>query len=118
MCGTSIICNWIVDQIPLWGWFIIFGAPIGALLFYFGPVLLPIWRMLPGPVRGVMIAAGVGLLAWLGGRHKGRQNAEEEERRRNAEALKKRTEVDHEIGSMSGGQVENRLRDRWTRDGP
>lgn len=117
MCGGGIICNWIVDAIPLWGWFIIIGAPVGVLLFYFGPVLLPIWRMLPAPLRGIMIAIAVGLFAWLGGRHKGRANAEAAERRRNAEALQKRTEVDREVSTKSDKQVHSDLR-RWQRDDP
>lgn len=107
--------NSIVDHIPLWGWFVIFGVPAGVLLYYFGPILYPIWRMLPTPVKGILIAIGVGLLAFLGGRYKGRANAEEEERRRNAEAMRKRNEVDNAIDNKSPSQVQDQLRDRWSR---
>lgn len=112
----SLIWNSIVDHIPLWGWMVIFGVPAAALLYFFYPILIPIWRMLPTPIKGVLIAIGVGLLAFLGGRYRGRANAEEEQRRRDAQALQKRTEVDHEVDKLTNTQTKDRLRDRWTRD--
>lgn len=114
----GMIWNSIVDHIPLWGWMVIFGVPSIIALYYLSPILLPIWRMLPAPVKGILIAAGVGLMAYLGGRWRGRANAEEEERRRNADALNKRAEVDNEIGRMSGKEVDKKLRDRWGVDDP
>lgn len=112
----SMIWNSIIDHIPLWGWMIIFGVPTIFALYYLSPILLPIWRMLPTPVKGLLLAIGAGLLAYLGGRYKGRANAEEEERKRNAEALQKRVEVDRDIDSKTGSQVQKDLRDRWSRD--
>jgi hypothetical protein len=110
-----MIWNYIIDHIPLWGWIVIVGVPILALLYFFGPILLPIWRMIPMPVRLVLIGIGTAILAFLGGRYKGRANAEEEERRRNAEALQKRNEVDSEVDRQTDKQTADRLRDRWTR---
>lgn len=111
-----MIMNYILDHIPLWGWFIIIGVPAGALLYFFGPILLPIWRMLPLPVRVALIGIGAAFLAFMGGRYKGRWNAEEEERRRDAQSLQKRTEVDHDVDMQSDAQTADKLRDRWTRD--
>lgn len=108
--------NWIIDHIPLWLWIVIFVAGGGVILAYTYPVLLPIWRMLPGPVKAALVTLGVGALAFLGGRYKGRHNAEEDERRRNAEALQKRVEVDREVGKLSGDEAQKRLRDRWGSD--
>jgi membrane protein implicated in regulation of membrane protease activity len=109
----GMIWNSIVDHIPLWGWMVIFGVPSIVALYYLSPILLPIWRLLPTPVKGILIAVGAALMAYLGGRYRGRANAEEEERRRNAEALQKRTEVDREVGKLSGDEAQKRLRDRW-----
>ena len=105
----------ISDHIPLWGWIVIIGAPVGALLFYFGPILLPIWRMVPQPIRLFIYAAVAGLLAYLGGRYRGHKNAEQIERERNAQAIQKRTEVDAEVAALDRPEVEKRLRDRWTK---
>lgn len=113
----DMIWNSIIDHIPLWGWFVIFGVPSIVALYYLSPILIPIWRALPTPVKGIILAVGAGVLAYLGGRYKGRANAEEEERRRNAEALQKRTEVDRDTAGKSGSQVDKELRDRWSRDG-
>lgn len=112
----GMIWNSIVDHIPLWGWMVIFGVPSIVVLYYLSPILLPIWRVLPAPVKGILMAVGAGLLAYLGGRYKGRANAEEEQRRRDAQALEKRTEVDREVGKLSGSEAQKRLRDRWGSD--
>lgn len=114
----GIIWNAIIDHIPLWGWLVIFGVPSAVALYYLSPILLPIWRMLPAPLKGFLIAAGAALLAYLGGRYKGRANAEEQERQRNAQAVQKRTEVDREVSNLTDKQTAERLRNRWTRDEP
>lgn len=113
---AGMIWNYIVDHIPLWGWFVIFGVPAIVALYYLSPILLPIWRMLPTPVKGILIAVGAAFMAYLGGRYTGRKNAEDEERRKNAEALQKRTEVDSEIDHKTGSERQKDLRDRWSRD--
>lgn len=112
----DMIWNSIIDHIPLWGWIVIFGVPSIVALYYLSPILLPIWRALPTPIKGIILAVGAGLLAYLGGRYKGRANAEEEARRRDAEAIQRRTEVDRAVDSKSGSQVNKDLRDRWSRD--
>lgn len=111
----SMIWNAIVDHIPLWGWVVIIGAPTCAALYFAYPILLPIWKMLPTPVKVVLGGLVAGFLAYMGGRYKGRANAEEEERRKNADALRKRTEVDNAIDAKTPGQVQKDLRDRWSR---
>lgn len=107
--------NFILDHIPIWGWVVIIGVPVGVLLFYFGPILLPIWNALPNWMKWTLGGIGAIFLAFMGGRYKGRANAEEEERKRNAEALQKRTEVDHDVANMSNKDVQDKL-GRWTRD--
>lgn len=111
-----MIWNWIIDHIPLWGWLVIVFGVGGVILAYAYPVLLPIWRMLPTPVKAGLITIGALILAFLGGRYRGRRNAEEEQRKRDAQALQKRTEVDHEVDKLTDTQTKDRLRDRWTRD--
>jgi hypothetical protein len=89
---------------------------VGALFYFFSPILIPLWNMLPTPLKAVLIGVSAAFLAWIAGRNVGRHNAEEEERRRNAEALQKRTEVDREVTNLSGKQAQDKLRDRWSRD--
>lgn len=112
---ATMIWNSIVDHIPLWGWIVIFGVPSIVAMYYLSPILLPIWRMLPIPVQVFLGAAGAALLAYLGGRYKGAHDKEEEERRRNAEALQKRTEVNNAVDKLGNKEAEKQLRDRWTR---
>jgi membrane protein implicated in regulation of membrane protease activity len=110
-----MIWDFIIDHIPPVVWWTLGLAGGGALLYFFYPVLLPIWRMLPAPVKAVLVAAAAAAIAYLTGRYRGRADADEQERRRNAEALKKRTEVDSEVGNLSDKEARNRLHDRWTR---
>lgn len=111
----EIIWNSIIDHIPLWGWIVIFGVPGIVALYYLSPILLPIWRMLPAPVKGIILAIGAGLLAYLGGRYKGRKDADEEGKRRDAAAEKTANEVTNEVGHMSGKEAQDQLHDRWSR---
>jgi membrane protein implicated in regulation of membrane protease activity len=113
-----MIVSYIIDHISLWGWLVIIGVPTGILLYFFGPILMPIWRMLPLPVRVGLIGIGAAILAFLGGRYRGRANAEEEQRRRDAQSLQKRTEVDHDVDVLSDKQTSDKLRERWSRDQP
>lgn len=106
----------IVDHTPLFVWLVLAGVIVIPLLIYFGPVLLPLWRMIPMPVRLFLMAVGAAIAAYLGGRYKGRANAEQAERDREANAFKTRAKVDHEVDTLGKSEVEDRLRKRWTRD--
>jgi hypothetical protein len=108
--------SWIIDHIPIWAWVVATLALAGVAWFYLGGVLLPIWNLMPKPLK---IAIGGTLAAigfYLGGRYRGRANAEEEDRRRNAEALQKRKEVDDAVSKLPPGEAESRLRNRWSSD--
>lgn len=112
----QMIMNSIIDHIPMWVWLTVSGCALGAALYFFSPILIPLWRVLPGPVKALLIALATAAIAFLGGRYRGRANAEEEERQRNAEALQKRAQVQNETDKMSDKEVGDDLRDRWTRD--
>jgi membrane protein implicated in regulation of membrane protease activity len=101
----------ILDHIPWWGWLIIVGVPASVVLLYFKPI----WDALPQWLKGLILLVGALGIAFMGGRYRGRANAEEEERKRNAEALQKRQEVDNDIAKLSDKDVQDRL-DRWRRD--
>jgi hypothetical protein len=111
----TMIANWIVDHIPMWVWITLTVAAVGAAFYFFSPILVPIWNRLPTWLRAFLIGATAVVIAFLGGRYRGRANAEEEERRRNAEALRKRAEVDASVDKASDEDVDKRL-DRWRRD--
>lgn len=111
---VQMIIDSILNMIPWWGWVIIVAAPVGTLLYFFGPILLPIWRMLPLWLRALILGIGAAFIAWMGGRHVGAETEKEKERQRNAEALRKRAEVDREVEKLKPGEAEKRLRDRWS----
>ena len=113
-----MIWNMIVDHIP---WQVYAGLAVvvvGLLLWFASPIILPIWHLIPLPARVAFAGVFAGFLAYIAGRTTGRKNAEDEERQRNVEALQKRTEVDRDVSNMSKKEVDDKLRDRWTRDEP
>ena len=76
----------IIDQIPWWvyAWGIALG--VGALLYFFAPVIVPMWRAAPNWLKWtVAIITGVGL-AFIAGRNKGHKNAVVEQEKKNAQA--------------------------------
>lgn len=111
----GIIWNAIVDHIPLWGWIVIIGLPAIVAFYYLSPILIPLWNILPGWLKWTLGGIVAIFLSIMGGRYKGRKDAEEEERRKNADALKKRTEVDNEVTQLDDKGVKDKLRD-WSRD--
>jgi threonine/homoserine/homoserine lactone efflux protein len=105
----------ILDHIPWWGWLIIIGVPTGAVFYFFSPIIIPLWTATPRWLKALLMFVGAVFVAFMGGRYRGRANAEQEERERNADALQKRQEVDNDIGKLSEDDVQKRL-DRWRRD--
>ena len=65
--------------IPLSGWVVICGVIAAPLLYFGGPILLPIWRMLPAPVRVFLAGALAVFLAWAGGRYVGAKRERDEQ---------------------------------------
>lgn len=110
-----MIFNWIIDHIPLWVWITVFAAVVLAAFYFASPVLIPLWKITPRWVKITLTFVGAVVLAILGGRYKGRQDAEEEQRRRDNEALQRRTEIDHDIEKLDRPATDKRL-DRWMRD--
>jgi MFS family permease len=113
---AGFILDLILDHIPIWGWVIIVAAPIGAALYFFGPILLPIWRMLPEWLKALILGVGAAFIAYMGGRYKGRYDADQADKKRDAEALQKRNEVDNAVDKKTAPQVQDDLRNRWSRD--
>jgi len=90
----------------MWVWITLTVAAVGAAFYFFSPILVPIWNRLPTWLRAFLIGATAVVIAFLGGRYRGRANAE---------ALRKRAEVDASVDKASDEDVDKRL-DRWRRD--
>ena len=111
-----MLWNWIIDHIPIWVWLVILFGGLGALFYFFSPILVPIWNLMPKWLKVLLGGIVSVTLAALAGRYRGRKDAEEEQRRRDAEALQKRKEVEDAVNKLPPGEAENRLRNRWSSD--
>jgi membrane protein implicated in regulation of membrane protease activity len=112
-CG--LICNWVIDHIPVWVYVVIIIGGTGALFYFFSPILVPLWNLTP---RWVKVAGGAILsviLAALAGRYRGRKDAEEEQKKRDAEAIANRNKVNEDVEKLSPTDQRKRL-DGWVRD--
>ena len=110
-----MIWNFIVDHIPIWVYVVVGCAGAGALMYFFSPIIIPLWNLLPNWLKWFLGFVVAMFLAIMGGRYKGRKDAEEEQRERDAEALKNRTKVDNEVNKLDRPAVDKRL-DPWMRD--
>lgn len=107
--------NWIIDTIPVWVWVVLIAIPAVLTINIWLPLFITVWKALPTPVRFILGGFLAALFAYLSGRNRGRQNAREEQARRDAEANRQRLRTDAEIRQMTEEQRE-RERRRWERD--
>jgi protein-S-isoprenylcysteine O-methyltransferase Ste14 len=107
--------NWIIDHIPIWVWLVLLFGGTGALFYFFSPILVPIWNLTPRWIK--VLGAGIisVILAALAGRYKGRRDAEDEQRKRDAQAIETRKETHDEVQKLSPSDRRKRL-DGWVRD--
>lgn len=112
-----MILNWILDSIPIWVYVVVGCAGAGALMYFFSPIIIPLWNLLPNWLKWFLGFIVAMFLAIMGGRYKGRQDALEEQRKRDAEAAAKRKTIDAEVTNLDRPAVDKRL-DPWMRDDP
>lgn len=106
---------WVIDWVPWWGWATLVGVVLLFTLQFWYPLAVTIWNALPSWARWGLIGVTGGFLAYLAGRNKGRRNAAEEQRRKDAAAIKARLESNQRVERMSPAAKKREL-DKWMRD--
>lgn len=107
--------SWLLDWMPWWVWPALIGLALLVTMNLWLPVATLIWNRLPVSVRWVLVGVGTAGLAYLAGRNRGRRNALEEQRRREAQAIQKRLEVNRRVDRMTPEEADKED-DRWVRD--
>lgn len=103
--------SWILNFVPVWAWITI--VIVVAVLTY--QIWLPIWTILPKPVK-ILIGAVAGAIGfYLGGRYKGAKDERDVAKQRDAQAVQKRSEKNDEIKNLPDTDVDKRL-NKWMRD--
>lgn len=115
MDTLSLGTSWIFNFIPWWVWTIAIVAALSALLFFFGPILLPIWAAMPTWLKAILIGITGGFVVYAVGRNKGSRDERDVQRRRDAQAVQRRQDVDREVTRLDKPAADKRL-DPWMRD--
>ena len=112
-CG--IVCNFVLDHTPIWVWLVILFGGLGALFYFFSPILVPIWNLTPTWIKVLLGGILSVILAALAGRVQGRRDADEERKKNDADAIKHREQINAETDKLSPDDKRKRL-DGWVRD--
>ena len=107
--------NFILDHIPVWVYVVVACAGAGALMYFFSPIIIPLWNLLPNWLKWTLGFIVAMFLAVMGGRVKGRRDAEEEQAKRDAAAISNRKKIDDEVAKLDRPAVDKRL-DPFMRD--
>ena len=103
--------NLLIDWTPWWVWVV---AAIVVLAFTF-QFWYPIWAILPKWLKGTILGAAALFTVFNIGRNRGSKDEQEARDKANANAIKDRTEIDHEVQDLPSADVDKRL-DKWMRD--
>jgi hypothetical protein len=103
--------SWLFNFIPWWAWVV--AAIIAAVLTY--QFWLPIWAMLPRPVKVALAAIAAVLTAYVAGRNKGSKDERDRRAKADANAIKNRKDIDDEVRNRPAATVDRDL-DKWMRD--
>jgi Na+/H+ antiporter NhaC len=107
--------GYIIDQIPWWLYAWVIAIAVGAVLYFFAPIVVPLWQRSPAWFKwAVALVTGIGL-AFIAGRNRGNKNAQVEQERKNAQAEQRRVDVHKEVSTLKRPVVDKRL-DKWMRD--
>lgn len=114
MDNFTLGSSWIFNFIPWWVWVIAIVAAVGALLFFFGPILLPIWGAMPTWMKAILIGITGGFVVYAVGRNKGSKDERDMQRRRDAQATQHRQTINRDVQNLSKPAADERL-DPWYR---
>lgn len=107
--------GYVISAVPLWVWVMLGLLVIGLLFYFFSPILVPLWRMIPKPVKYVIY----GILSLFGafayGRHKGFKDVKAHDKELEKKAVENRKEIHDEVQKLNPVDTDKRL-DRWMRD--
>lgn len=99
------------NYVPWWVW-TVFAIVLVAV---FWQTLLPIWLALPKWLKGLILAAGALLTAYVAGRNKGSNDERDRRAKADAHAIQTRKETDDEVRNRPAARVDSDL-DKWMRD--
>lgn len=103
--------SWLFNFIPWWVWTVI----AVVLLAVFWQPVMAFWLGAPKWLKGLILAAGALLTAYIAGRNKGSKDERDRRAKADASAIKNRKEIDDEVRNRPAARIDSDL-DKWMRD--
>ena len=107
--------EWLLAQIPWWVYLIIAAPFVGAAFYFCTPLIMWIWGIMPRWARWTLGAVVVFILTFVAGRTKGIKLQQEQQKRIEERAIRKRQEIHDDVQKASPSDIDKRL-DKWMRD--
>jgi hypothetical protein len=106
--------TWIISQIPWWVYVIVAAPFVGAAFYFFGPLIMGVWAILPKPVKWLLGGIVAGLLAFVAGMNKSSRAAKERQKQLEQQAVNKRNEIHENVENRSESDIDKSF-DKWVR---
>lgn len=103
--------GWLIDLVPWWLWALLGVIALAASWQWWWPL----WAALPRWLKEALVAIATGILIYLAGRNRGTANERARQKAADAQAIKRRKEIDDEVARLPPADRDRRL-DRWMRD--
>lgn len=106
--------TWLFSQIPLWVY--VTGAllTVGALFYFFSPILVPLWNVTPRWVKVALGFVAALFSAYVLGMNKAARAAKERQKQLDQQAETHREEIHREVENLSPDDLNKRF-DKWVR---
>lgn len=107
--------DYFISSIPLWVWITLVALIAGLLFYFFSPVILGIWRLMPNWLRITLGAIFAALGIYAAGRHKGYKDVKAREDELNKKAAENRRKIHEDVQKLNPTDTDKRL-NKWMRD--
>lgn len=106
--------EWIFAQIPLWVYITATLLFVGAMFYFFSPILVPLWNITPRWVKYVLGVVAALFSAYVLGMNRASRAAKEHQKQLEAQANQHREDQDREIRQRPDDKLDSDF-DKWVR---
>lgn len=106
--------EWIFAQIPLWVYITATLLFVGAMFYFFSPILVPLWNITPNWVKYVLGVIAALFSAYVLGMNRASKAAKARQAAIEAQANTKREEIHRDVENRDRTAIDRDF-DKWVR---